>query len=70
MVSTKHYIQLAGQIEWYQNKVHDTSVKVGRRQVIKTVDRHYIPVNIIRGFPHMQMEPNTAEEFDTHLTSC
>jgi len=28
----------AGQIEWFQNKVCDTSVKVGGRQVIKTVD--------------------------------
>jgi len=55
----------AGQIEWHQNEAHDTSVKVGGRQVIKTVDGHCIPVNIIRGLLHMQMEPNTAEEFDT-----
>ena len=37
----------AGQIEWYQNKVCDTSMKVGGRQVIKTVDGYYIPINII-----------------------
>jgi len=55
----------AGQIKWYQNKACDTSVKVGGRQVIKTVDGHHIPVNIIQGLPHMQMEPNAAEEFDT-----
>jgi len=55
----------AGQIEWHLNKVYDTSMKVGGRQVIKTVDGYYIPMNIIRGLPHMQMEPNTAEEFDT-----
>jgi len=55
----------AGQIEWYQNKVYDTSMKVGGRQVIKTVDGYYIPINIIRGLPYIQMEQNTAEEFDT-----
>jgi len=37
----------AGQIEWYVNKVHDTSMKVDGRQVIKTVDGHYVPINII-----------------------
>jgi len=37
----------AGQIEWHQSKVHDTSMKVGGRQVIKTVDGYYIPINII-----------------------
>jgi len=55
----------AGQIEWYQNKVCDTSMKVGGRQVIKTVDGCCIPINVIRGLPHTQMEPNAAEEFDT-----
>jgi len=55
----------AGQIEWHLNKAHDTSIKVGGRQVIKTVDGHHIPINIIRGLPCMQMEPNTAKEFDT-----
>jgi len=54
----------AGQIEWYQNKVYYTSMKVGGRQVIKTVDGHCIPINVIRGLPHTQMEPNAAEEFD------
>jgi len=28
----------AGQIEWYLNKAYDTSMKVGGRQVIKTVE--------------------------------
>jgi len=37
----------AGQIKWYQNKVYDTSMKVGGRQVIKTVDGYYISINII-----------------------
>jgi len=37
----------AGQIKWYQNKACDTSVKVGGRQVIKTVDGCCIPINII-----------------------
>jgi len=56
----------AGQIEWFQNKACDTSVKVGGRQVIiKTVDGHFIPINVIRGLPHIQMEPNAAEEFVT-----
>jgi len=55
----------AGQIEWHQNKACDLSVKVGGRQVIKTVDRHCVPINIIRRLPHTQMEPNAAEEFGT-----
>jgi len=54
----------AGQIEWCLNKVYDTSMKVGGRQVIKTVDGYCVPINIIRGLPCTQMEPNTAEEFD------
>ena len=54
-----------GQIEWFQNKVYNSSMKVDGRQVIKTVDGYYIPINIIRGLPYIQMEPNTAEEFDT-----
>jgi len=45
----------AGQIEWFQNKVYDTSMKVGGRQVIKTVDGYFIPINIIRGLPYIQM---------------
>jgi len=37
----------AGQIEWFQNKAYNTSMKVGGRQVIKTVAGYYIPINII-----------------------
>ena len=55
----------AGQIKWFQNKVHDMSMKVGGKQVIKTVDGCYIPINIIRGLQHIQIEPNTAKEFGT-----
>jgi len=50
----------AGQIEWYLNEACDTSMKVGGRQVIKTVDGYYVPINIIQGLPYMQMEPNTV----------
>jgi len=55
----------AGQIEWFRNKACDTSMKVGGRQVIKTIDGCCLPINIIRGLPCIPMEPNTAEEFDT-----
>ena len=54
----------AGQIKWHVNKACNTSVKVGGRQVTKTVDGCCIPINIIRGLPCMQMEPNAAKEFD------
>jgi len=54
----------SGQIEHHQNKVHDGSIKAGGRQVTATRDGHHMPVNIIRGLPHIQMEPNTADEFD------
>ena len=37
----------AGPIEWFRNKACDTSMKVGGRQVIKTVDGYFIPINII-----------------------
>jgi len=40
-------------------------MKVGGRQVIETIDGCHLPINIIRGLPHIQMEPNTAEESDT-----
>jgi len=43
----------AGQIEWCLNKVYDTSMKVGGRQVIKTVDGYCVPINIIRRLPCM-----------------
>jgi len=43
----------------------DTSMKVGGRQVIRAVDGYYIPINIIQRLPHIWMEPNPAEEFDT-----
>ena len=55
----------SGQLEWYKNKVYDGSIKAGGRQVIKTLDGYYIPINIIRGLPYIQMEPNTDEEFRT-----
>jgi len=54
----------SGQIEYYQNKVCDGSIKARGRQVIVTRDGYYIPINIIRGLPCVQMEPNAAEEFD------
>ena len=57
-------IHSSGQIDWYQNKVFDGSLKAGGRQVIITQDGYYIPINIIRGLPYIHMEPNTAEEFE------
>ena len=37
----------AGQIEWYGNRVYDGSIKAGGRQVIRTAEGYYVPVNII-----------------------
>jgi hypothetical protein len=54
----------AGQIEYFGNKVFDTSIKSGGRQVILTVDGYYIPIDIIRGLPYIKMVPNTAKEFE------
>jgi len=54
----------SGQIECYQNKVCDGSIKAGGRQVIVTRDGYCIPINVIRGLPYIQMEPNAADEFD------
>jgi len=54
----------SGQIEWCQNRVCDGSIKAGGRQVTVTRDGYCAPINIIRGLPCIQMEPNTADEFD------
>ena len=54
----------AGQIEWYGNKVYDGSIKAGGRQVIRTAEGYYIPINIIRGLPYIPMEANTTKEFE------
>jgi len=54
----------SGQIECCQNKVCDGSIKAGGQQVVVTRDGCYVPINIIRGSPCVQMEPNTADEFD------
>jgi len=36
-----------GQIEWFQSKACNASMKVGGRQVVKSVDGHCIPINVI-----------------------
>jgi len=54
----------SGQIECCQKKAHDGSIKAGGQQVMATRDGCYVPINIIRGLPCVQMEPNTADEFD------
>jgi len=55
----------AGHVEWYQNEVCDSLTKVGGGQVIKAVDGYHVPINVIRGLPHIHMKPDTAEELDT-----
>jgi hypothetical protein len=51
------------QMEWYNIVVNDKSMKVGRRQQLKTVDRFIIPLNIYHGLPYLDMCPYTDEEW-------
>jgi len=59
----------AGQIEWCLNKAHDMSMKVGGRQVIKTLDGYCIPINIIRGLVGMRSNPQSGNEPPRWMTS-
>ena len=53
------------QLEHYKTVVHDKSIKAGGRQCVITLEGYIIPLDIIRGLPYMQMEPNTQEEWET-----
>lgn len=54
----------SGQIEHCDNKVHNNSIKAGGRHVVVGQVGCCVPINIIRGLPHTQMEPDAAEELD------
>ena len=58
-------IHSKGQIEWYKNKVDDSSMKVGGKQRIVTKDGYVIPLHIRNGLAYMDMSVTTQEELDT-----
>ena len=59
-------IHSSGQIEHYQNQVHDKSMKIkGGRQCIVTLDGYILPIDIINGLPFLPMYPPTDEELAT-----
>ena len=58
-------IHSALQLEHYQNKVDDRSMKAGGTQCIRTLEGYVIPLDIINGLPYMKMVPNTDDEWDT-----
>jgi hypothetical protein len=58
-------IHSSGQLEWYKQEVDDKSIKVGRKQRIKTLDGYVIPLDVKSGRPYVKMRPYTDEEWDS-----
>ena len=52
-------IQSSPQIEAYNNKVDDKSIKLGGKQIIETTDGYSIPLNIKNSLPRMKLRPYT-----------
>ena len=61
---TGRSIHSSGQLEHYNNKVDDRSMRVKGRQCITTLDGYIIPLDIINGLPYMKMCPNTDAEWE------
>jgi len=59
-----------GQLEAFNQVVHDKSTKVGGRQRIETLDGYIIPLNFRLGLPYLTIRPYTDQEWDTlpHVT--
>ena len=53
----------SGQMEYFDNKVFDKSIKCQGRQCIITTEGYYFPLDIISGLPYIKMMPNTDDEF-------
>ncbi len=53
----------SGQMEYFDNKVFDKSIKCQGRQCIITTEGYYFPLDIISGLPYIKMMPNTDDKF-------
>ena len=60
----------SGQLEAFNQTVHDKSVKIGGKQRIETLDGYIIPLNFRQGLPYVTLRPYTDKEWDTlpHVT--
>ena len=56
-------IHSCGQMEAFNQIVHDKSTKVGGLQRIETLDGYIIPLNVRVGLPYMTMRPYTDKEW-------
>jgi hypothetical protein len=54
----------SGQLEWYKQQVDDRSIKVGRKQQIKTLDGYIIPLYIKSSLPYVMMQLCTNQEWE------
>ena len=57
-------IHSSPQIEHYENKVDDRSIKVGGSQHITTLDNYKIPMSIRNALPYMLLRPYTDSEWE------
>ena len=55
----------SGQLESFQLKVDDRSLRVGGTQTITTPDGYVLPIRIDNGLPYIHMEKPTMDEVDT-----
>ena len=60
----------SGQLEAFNQTVHDKSAKVGGKQHIQTLDGYVIPLNIRQGLPYLSVRPYTDKEWEDlpHVT--
>ena len=57
-------IHSCAQLEIHKQMVHYKSIKVGRKQCIKTLDGYIILLNIRSGLPYMTIHLSTDTEWD------
>ena len=57
-------IHSSGQIESFNNVVHDKSMRVGGKQRIITLDNYIIPLNVVNGLPRLPMTPFTDKQWE------
>ena len=60
----------SGQLEAFNQTVHDKSINVGGKQRIETLDGYVIPMNFRQGLPYVSFRPYIDVEWETlpHIT--
>ena len=62
---TGRTIHSVGQIEYYKNKVYDSSMHVGGYQCIVTHDGYTLPLDFVNGLPYLRMSKFTEEDWNS-----